>query len=317
MRSGKLPAMSKWIFLPLLALGACGAAKAPPSRASRVILVTGATGNQGGATVRALLERGYKVRGLTRHPESEKAQALAKLGVTVVKGDLDDPATLAPALAGADGVFSVTDFWEHGYEGEVREGKNLADAAQAAGVKMFVYTSVGGADRAVGVPHFQSKWEIEQHLHTLSMPSTVLRPVSFMENWEHGARAALALGKLASPLSPTTHLQQISVDDIGRLAAEAFDHPEQWVGKTVEIAGDDRSMTEIAAAFSAATGAKVEYLQIPWPAFEKAAGPEVTAMYKWFEADGYHADVAGLRARYQFMTSFEAYLARHGWTKKG
>jgi len=307
--------MSKWILVPLLALVACGASTPPPSRAWRVVLVAGATGNQGGATVRALLERGYKVRGLTRHPESEKARALAKLGVTVVKGDLADPASLAPAVAGAYGVFSVGDFWEHGYEGEVRQGKNLADAAQAAGVKMFVYTSVGGADRATSVPHFQSKWEVEKYVHTLKVPSAILRPVSFMENWEHGARERIAQGKLASPLSPTTHLQQISVDDIGHLAAEAFDHPGEWAGKTVEIAGDDRPMSEIAAAFGTAMGVKVEYVQVPWPEFEKAAGPEIAAMYRWFEADGYHADVAGLRARYPFMTSFDAYLARHGWTK--
>lgn len=269
--------------------------------------MAGATGRQGGATVRALLERGYSVRALTRHPESERAQKLAAAGVEVVKGDLGDPASLTAAVKGVDGVFSVTDFWEHGHDKEIAHGKNLADAAQTAGVKHFVYSSVGGADRARTVGHFESKWQVEQHLKTLSMKWTVLRPVSFMENWDP---AEVNGGKLQSPLSPTTHLQQISVDDIGRFAAEAFDHPDEWAGKTVEIAGDDRSMADIAAALGKALGRQVDYVQVPWADFEKMAPPEIAAMFKWFEADGYHADVAGLRARYSFLTSFDAYLER-------
>lgn len=279
--------------------------KAPaPAPAQRIILVAGATGRQGGATVRALLERGYSVRALTRHPESERAQKLAAAGVAVVKGDLGDPATLRPAVEGAYGVFSVTDFWEHGHDKEIAHGENLADAAQAAGVKHFVFSSVGGADRAPNVPHFESKWQVEQHLKTLSMPWTVLRPVSFMD-WDP---AQLSGGKLESPLSPTTHLQQIAIDDIGRFAAEAFDHPSEWVGKTVEIAGDDRTMAEIAAALGKAMGRQVDYVQVPWADFEKGAGPEITAMFRWFESDGYHADVAGLRARHPFLTSFDTWL---------
>jgi uncharacterized protein YbjT (DUF2867 family) len=303
----------------LLVLAACsspgrGAASdsTPPAPAAapapRTILVAGATGRQGGAVVRALLERGYTVRGLTRNPQSERAQKLAAAGVEVVKGDLGDPASLRAAVAGVHGVFSVTDFWEHGHDKEIAHGKNLADAAQAAGVEHFVYSSVGGADRApAAVAHFESKLQVEKHLKTLSMPWTILRPVSFMENWDP---AELAGGKLRSPLSPTTHLQQISVDDIGRFAAEAFDHPADWVRKTVEIAGDDRSMTDIAAAMSKALGKPIAYEQMPWPEFEKHAPPDITAMFKWFEADGYHADLPALRARHPFLTTFDAYLQR-------
>ena len=305
--------------LVLLIIAACSAergaapeSKPPAPAAARTILVAGATGRQGGAAVRALVERGYSVRALTRNPGSERAQKLAASGVEVVKGDLGDPASLRAAVKGAHGVFSVTDFWEHGHDKEIAHGKNLADAAQAAGVKHLFYSSVGGADRApAAVAHFESKLQVEKHLKTLSMPWTVLRPVSFMENWDP---AEVAGGKVQSPLSPTTHLQQISVDDIGRFAAEAFDHPDAWVGKTVEIAGDDRTMAEITAAMGKALGRQVDYVQVPWADFEKMAGPEVTAMFKWFEADGYHADVAGLRARHPFLTSFDAFLQR-AWKK--
>jgi uncharacterized protein YbjT (DUF2867 family) len=306
------------LILVLLIFGACSSGrgpapdKNPPAPAPRTILVAGATGRQGGATVRALLERGYSVRALTRNPGSERAQKLVAAGVEVVKGDLGDPASLRAAVEGVHGVFSVTDFWEHGHDKEIAHGKNLADAAQAAGVKHFVFSSVGGADRARTVPHFESKWQIEQHLKTLSMPWTVLRPVSFMENWDP---AEIAGGKLQWPLAPTTHLQQISVEDIGRFAAEAFDHPREWAGKTVEIAGDDRTMAEIAAALGKALGRQVDYVQVPWADFEKRAGPEAAAMFKWFESDGYHADVAGLRARHPFLTSFDAYLQRSWGTR--
>ncbi len=284
-----------------------------PSQLQRIVLVSGATGSQGGATARALLERGYVVRALTRHPESEKSQRLAALGAQLVKGDLNDPASLRAAVDGAFGVFSVQDFWEHGREGEIRQGNNLADAAQAAGVKHFVYSSVGGADRALGVPHFESKFEIEKHVRTLSIPWTILRPVSFMENWEGGQREQIMKGTLASPLSPTTHFQQIAVADIGIFAAEAFDHPEVWAGKTVEIAGDDRTMSDVVAAFSAAIGKPVTYVQVPWDAFGAAAGDEMTSMFRWFEADGYHADVSALRQHHPFVTSFEAYLKQREW----
>ncbi len=290
-----------------------GADASPTKNPLRIVLVTGATGSQGGATARALLSRGYAVRALTRHPESEKAQALAALGATLVKGDLNDPDSLRAAVEGVDGVFSVQDFWEHGREGEIRQGISLANAAQAAGVKLFVYSSVGGADRALDVPHFASKLEIEKHVRKLSIPWAILRPVSFMENWEGSQRQQISAGMLMSPLNPATRFQQIAVTVVGSFAAEAFDHPHAWTGKTLEIAGDDRSMAEVVAAFSKAIGKPVNYAQVPWDKFDAAAGSEMTAMFRWFESDGYHADVSRLRRRYSFVTSFDAYLARNGW----
>src|SRR5829696_2881793 len=148
----------------------------------RLILVTGATGQQGGAAARHLLANGWRVRGLTRNPASDKAQALVALGAEVVEGDLYDRTSVDTALQGAYGVFSVQNFWlpDVGAEGEVRQGQLLADAAHAAGIKHFVYTSVGGAERATGIPHFDSKWAIEQHIAALGLPATVLRPVFFM-----------------------------------------------------------------------------------------------------------------------------------------
>jgi uncharacterized protein YbjT (DUF2867 family) len=150
----------------------------------RVILVSGATGQQGGTVARKLLERGFVVRALTRDPEKAEARELADLGAEVVGGDFEDRASIERALAGVYGVFSVQQFWESGYEGEIRQGVQLADAAKAAGVEHFVYSSVGSAHRETGIPHFDSKWEVEELVRASGVPYTVLRPVFFMQNWE-------------------------------------------------------------------------------------------------------------------------------------
>ena len=150
---------------------------------SRTILITGVTGNQGGAVAQALQGSGFRLRGLTRKPESERAAALARHGVDIVKGDLDDEATLRRALAGAWGVFGVQNSWEAGVEREEAQGKRLATLAREAGVEHYVYTSVGSANRRTGVPHFDNKWRIEETVRGLRFPShVILRPVFFMEN---------------------------------------------------------------------------------------------------------------------------------------
>ncbi len=280
----------------------CGPASGPPAPAQKTVLVTGATGRQGGAVARELLRRGWHVHALTRHPEGEAAKKLAAEGAEIVQGDFDDPASLDVALEGADGVFAVQNFWEAGAEGEVRQGTALADRAKAAGVRHFVYSSVGNADRHTGIPHFETKWRIEQHLKEIGLPCTVLRPVAFMENFL-GDRDLNDRHVLRTPLSPGTRVEHIAVADIGRFAAEAFDHPDQWIGRTLDIAGDARTMAEVAAVF----GAQLE--PYPWDVFEKEAGPEITAMVRWFEKVGYDVDVPALRQEFPWLMDLPTWKA--------
>src|ERR671911_2947843 len=143
--------------------------------AERLILVGGASGNQGGAVARSLLDRGFQVRALTRAPQKPEAQALAEQGAEVVQGDMEDRSAMDRVLEGAYGVFSVQNFWETGYDREVKQGKTVADAAKATGVEHFVYSSVGSAHRQTGIPHFESKWEIEEHVRQIGLPYTILR----------------------------------------------------------------------------------------------------------------------------------------------
>jgi len=282
----------------------------------RLILVTGATGQQGGAVARKLLERGFAVRVLTRDTQKPAAKELAGLGAEVVEGDLDDRASIERALEGVRGVFSVQQFAETGVEGEVRQGKALADAAKEAGVEHFVYSSVGSAHKETGIPHFDSKWEVEEHARGIGLPCTVLRPVFFMQNWEW-MREPILGGALPQPLDPEKPLQNVAVEDIGAFAALAFENPDQWIGREVDLAGDEMTMTDIAGAFSRVTGREVSYVQTPWDQFEEQMGEEFAVMYRWFDDVGYEADIGALRSEHPGLTSLEDYLRGHGWEGAG
>jgi uncharacterized protein YbjT (DUF2867 family) len=138
---------------------------------------------QGGAAVRHMLPKGWRLRALTRNPQSQAGQSLAREGVELVQGDMEDTNSLARAATGVYGIYSVQDFWAIGAKREVQQGKNVADAAKKAGVRHFVYSSVGGAERKTGIPHWESKWEVEKHIRGLGLPATVIRPVTFMEGY--------------------------------------------------------------------------------------------------------------------------------------
>ncbi len=268
------------------------------SNEKRLILVTGATGKQGGAVVRHLRAKGFPIRALTRDPGRPEARALiGQAGVEISQGDYEDKSSLIRALEDVYGVFSVQAF-ENGAEAEVKQGTALIDAAHSADISHFVYSSVASADQKTGIPHFDSKWEIEEHLRRTGMPYTILRPVFFMENWL-AMKGMIDQGKILLPLTPETTLQQIAVDDIGQFAAMAFEHPGKWQGTATDIAGDELFMDQTAQSLHAT------YAQIPWEDFEKQAGPEMTTMFRWFQDVGYHADIPKLRQEHPNLMSFE------------
>lgn len=280
--------------------------------AGSLILVSGATGSQGGAVARSLQERGFGVQALTRDPEKPQARELASKGAEVVEGNLDDRASIDRALDGVYGVFSVQQFFEAGYEGEVRQGINLADAAKNAGVSHFVYSSVGSAHRNTGIPHFDSKWEVEEHVRYVGLPYTILRPVFFMDNWE-GMRDQILSGTLPQPLDPDKPLQQVAVEDIGAFTALAFEDPQKWVGREVDLAGDELTMPQVAETFGRVIGREVSYYQVPWDQFREMMGEEMAGMYEWFNEVGYEADIPALRGEHRGIESLEGHLRTHGW----
>src|SRR6185503_14563904 len=197
------------------------------------------------AVARALQGSAFRLRGLTRKPDGEQAAALAREGVEVVKGDLDDEATLRRALAGVWGVFGVQNTWEAGVEREEAQGKRLATLAREAGVEHYVYTSVGSAHQQTGVPHFENKWRIEETVRGLRFAShVILRPVFFMENLL--APYSLQGDTLSAALGPGTKLQMIAVEDIGWFGARAFTDAAVLNRREIDIAGDVRTMPEAA-----------------------------------------------------------------------
>ncbi len=203
----------------------------------RVIAVTGATGQQGGSVARTLLDKGWKVRALTRDPEKPAARGLAGLGAEIVPGDLDSRPELDAAFQGVYGVFSVQNFWlpTVGYEGEIRQGKNVADAAKGAGVGHLVYSSVGAADRGMGQKHFASKWIIEQYIHMLALPYTIFRPAGFMDNYNWSRPYILSGSCTGVGLRPGKTMQMIAVQDIGAFVEMAFAICVETDGKTLNL----------------------------------------------------------------------------------
>jgi uncharacterized protein YbjT (DUF2867 family) len=285
-----------------------------PRHNNRLILISGATGLQGGAALRVLREKGYPVCAITRHPERPEAMALVGHGTEIVRADMNDLPSLARAVEGVYGVYGVTTPYQEGIEHEVRQGKNLVDASQRARVSHFVLSSVASADRKTGIPHFESKLLIEEHLRSSGMKYTIFRPVFFMENWL-GMRQTIEEGTLALPLTPETRLQMVAVRDIGVFVSMAFDHPGHWHGRVVEVAGDELSMSEIAEMLGRLAGREVRYAQISWEDYEATAGREMTLMYRWFQEHGYSVDIPTLRQEHPNLMNFERWLQAN-WRPK-
>jgi len=278
------------------------------NRKERVILVTGATGQQGGATARHLIDQGWTVRGLTRNSEGASAEALAKLGAQVVQGDLDDRTSIDAALDGVYGVYSFPNM-AMGIDNEIRQGKLMADAAKAAGVKHFVQGSVGGVERNTGVPHFDSKWEIEEYVRSLGLPATFLRPVFFMDNLNWKREQILGGVYEGMGMSPEKPLQLIAVNDIGAFAALVFAQPERWIGQGLEIAGDELTEVQMADVMTRVTGRPVALVQPTAP----PTSEDMAAMVQWFDEKGYEADIPALRTRLPTLMDFEGWLRQAGW----
>jgi len=262
----------------------------------RTILITGVTGHQGGAVAHALQGAGFRLRGLTRKPDSEPAAALKRQGVDVVQGDHDDEASLRRALSGAWGVFSVQNTWEAGVEREEAQGKRLATLAREAGVEHFVYSSVGSAHRKTGIPHFDNKWRIEETVRSLGFPShVILRPVFFMENLV--APFSLQGSTLAVALRPDAKLQMIAVEDIGWFGARAFTDAATLNRREIDLAGDVRTMPEAAGILTEALGRSITFAQTPIEQVRQYS-EDTALMLEWFERVGYSADIAGLEREF-------------------
>ncbi len=276
------------------------------------IAVLGATGRLGGATARHLLEDGWSVRAITRKPDGPKARALAAAGAQVVKADMEDPAALRKAFEGAQGVFNVQNPMKSGLEAEVRQGRNVADAAADAGARHVVYGSAGVGRSGTGVGQWESKLRVKEHMLTRGLPLTVLRPMALMELMtDKDFYPALSTWNTMPALAgPDTKIVWLAADDLGAIAAKAFADRDGFVRRDVALASDVRSIAECRELYRAAAGRPPRSFPVPVWMFERMAGKDLTAMWRWLRTAELDLDVTPTLAIHPGAMTVERWLLR-------
>jgi uncharacterized protein YbjT (DUF2867 family) len=264
------------------------------------VLVTGATGQQGGALARELLDKGHRVRAFVRRPDSPEAKELERLGARLAEGNLEEPSTIEDAAKGMDAVFIVATPFEAGMEAETRHGIAAAEAAKAAGVGHLVYSSVANADKDTAIPHFESKRKVEEHIEGLGVPYTIVAPVYFMDNllapW---TLPQLKEGRFPMALPSSRPLQQIALSDIAAFTGVVLENREEFVGRRLDIASDELVGEEVAEVLTRVTGREIHYVELPLEQVRQAMGDDGARMFEWFDQVGYSADIEALRREYQ------------------
>lgn len=272
------------------------------------ILVAGATGRQGSAVVRHLLRTGWNVRALTRTPESPAAQALAALGAELWVGDFADPESLDAALESAHGAFSVQPAAVAGTRREVAYGLAFADAARRAQVRHLVYSSIAGVERAGSLPQLRGKVRIEEHIHRLGVPTTVLRCAFLIDSLlTPGWAGALIWGGMAGALGRELPIQMTATDDIGAFAALAFADPDRFIGYAVELASDEVTLDRAKSAFRTVTGRSPRFIPLPFSVL-RWIDRDLARLFDWIRTDGFQADLPSLQELYPDLKSLEAGL---------
>jgi uncharacterized protein YbjT (DUF2867 family) len=255
----------------------------------KIILVTGATGAQGNSVAKALLaDPQYAVRAFTRNAQSPGAVALQEAGIEVVEGDFDDVESLKKAMQGVYGVFGVTNFWEH-FGKEYQQGKNLVDAVQAAGVKHFVYSSLSDylklSNGKFPVPHCDMKAALKEYIKGLQLPASFVQIAFYYENFlsffplQKDAQGGFSFGFPQGD----TKLSMASVEDIGGVVAAVFNHPDEYIGRTVGVVGEDLTCAEYAQTLSKVLQQKVSFNYIPrdvYAAFDFPGAEELANMFE-------------------------------------
>jgi uncharacterized protein YbjT (DUF2867 family) len=284
------------------------------------VLVSGATGQQGGGLARVLLQKGHGVRAFVRRPDSPEAKELERLGAELAVGDFEEPFTVEDAARGTDAVFVVATPFEAGTEAETRHGISAAEAAKAAGVEHLVYSSVADADKDTGIPHFDSKREVEKHIEGLGIPYTIVAPVYFMDNllapW---TLPQLKEGMFPMALPASRPLQQIALSDIVAFTALVLENREQFVDRRVDIASDELAGEEVAEVLTRVTGHEIGYVELPIEQVRQAMGEDGARMLEWFDRVGYSADIEALRRGHPEVGwhAFEAWAKEQDWSVLG
>jgi len=272
------------------------------------IFVTGATGNQGGATVKSLLDKGFSVKALVRNALNAKFDPHKNL--EIIKGDLNEISSYRQQLQDCDGVFCNLVF-KYGIEKEIKQGFELINASKESNIKYFVYSSVIGCDQNTGIPHWESKNKIENHIKASGINYTILRPSSLYENLLiPQVKSRILKGKLVLPTKKNTVQQFISSEDIGKIATTVFSNPEKYQGKTINLATEQMDGEELAATFSKAMGREIKFQQLPMFITRLVMGRDLTKMFRWINNNDacFVKDLQALRNEFPGMLSLEEWI---------
>ena len=286
---------------------------------SRTVLVTGATGQQGGAVARALLQHGHAVRGLTRNTDSDAARALAGLGAELVQGDFTDRDSLLAAARGVDTIFLMTTPFEAGVDAEAQQGLLMADVAREAGVGHVVFSSVASADKQTGIPHFDSKYQVEEAIAASGIPYTIVAPVFFMDNvlapW---LMDSIQQGKLAMAMPGDVNLQQVSTNTIGEFVRAVIERRETVFSKRFDLAEDELTGEESVGSIARDAGTTLHYEGFP-AAYLSEHNEDFAIMFEWFVSTGYSTDIPALKAAFPEVswTTYAAWSAGVDWAAAG
>jgi uncharacterized protein YbjT (DUF2867 family) len=280
----------------------------------RTIVVTGATGLQGGAVARRLLEDGWQVRGLTRDADSKRARTLRALGAEVVQGDMAEAASLRPIFEGAYGVYSVQNPFIGGPEAEVRQGKNVAEVAKDVGVEHLVYGSAGTGRKGTGVPSWETKLQIEDHMKALELPLTILRPMAFMELMTHKKffPPVAAWQVMPKLMGSSRRLPWLCTEDLGVIGAKAFTYPHSFVGRDLTLASDVRSLDECRSIYREVMGRTPRRFPMPVWLFKRFGfvGKDLTTMWRWLRVGHVDLDTSPTRSIHPDALTVGAWLSK-------
>ncbi|MDP9410525.1 MAG: NmrA family NAD(P)-binding protein [Actinomycetota bacterium] len=269
---------------------------------------------------RSSSRRRTSLRCARKKPPHAEPSTRENRGAELAEGHFDDAGSLEDAARGMDAVFVVATPFEAGPEAETRHGVAAADAARAAGVSHLVYSSVADADKRTGIPHFESKREVEDHIEWLGVPYTIVAPVYFMENllapWN---LPELKESRLPMALSASRPLQQIALSDIAAFTAMVMEDREGFEDRRVNIASDELTGDEVAGVLSRVTGREIRYVELQLEQVRQAIGEDGALMFEWFDRVGYSADVGSLRREHPEVGwhTFEEWAKQQVWSALG
>ena len=280
----------------------------------KTIAVCGATGRQGGAVTRALLQSGWRVRALTRRPEQERAQALATLGAEVMGADMEDPSSLRHTFDGAYGVFSVQNGLVSGFDREVTQGRNVADVAKQAGIRHLVYASAGTGERNTGIPSWESKLGVEDHMKSLDLPFTSLRPRAFMELMtDKRFYPAVGTWRIFPRLTGEDRpIPWLAVSDVGVIAAKVFAEPDVYVGQDLPLGSDVRTLRECRSLYRQIIGSDPRTFPMPVWLFDRFTKGDVIPMWRWLRTGHVSTDTEPTRTIHPNALTVREWLESSG-----